>query len=75
MADKIIIDGIVIDENWITPAGLSRELKIKVNVVQNWIDRGLIEAVTIPGNEKRRYLVDRRTIPHTSPNNAGRPKK
>jgi hypothetical protein len=66
---------ITIDENFITPARLARELKINVNVVQNWIDRGLIQYITIPGAVNHRYLVDRRTVPNTSPNNAGRPKK
>lgn len=64
-----------INENYISPSGLAKELGVKVNVIQNWIDRGLIQYVIIPGNEKRRYLVDRRSVPATSPKNAGRPKK
>lgn len=71
----MVIDGVVIDDNWISPGTLAKELKVTIGAVSNWIIRDQIKYVEIPGATNRHYLVDRRTVPNTSPNNAGRPRK
>lgn len=62
-----------LDENWITPAALARDLGTSVATVSNWIKRKKIAYKQLPGAIYRRYLVDRRTAPALG-NKGGRPK-
>jgi len=52
-----------LDSNWVTPAGLASELNIARSTVSSWIYRKQITFCVIQGANKRRYLVDRRTVP------------
>jgi len=62
-----------IDENWVTPAALARELSTSTEVITNWIARGRISFIELPSAKYRRHLVDRRTAPEVR--KSGRPKK
>jgi len=52
-----------LDSNWVTPAMLAEELNVARSTVSSWIYRKQIIFCTIQSAKKRRYLVDRRTVP------------
>ena len=62
-----------LDSNWISPAMLASELGIARSTVSSWIYRKQITYCLIEAAKKRKYLVDRRTVPALRP--AGRPCK
>lgn len=62
-----------IDHNWLTPSAMAKEAGVTREAVTNWIRRGKISFIELPGAIHRRHLVDRRTAP--TPGKAGRPKK
>jgi len=58
---------VTLDENWISPSALAKELEIAHTTVSSWITRNKIDYVVLPGALRRRYLVDRRTAPEKQP--------
>lgn len=64
----------IIDDKWITPAGLAKERDIPLSTITTWIRDKKLTVLELPGNtKKRRYLVDRTSVPiHNGP---GRPCK
>jgi len=58
---------VTLDENWISPSALAKELEIAHTTVTSWINRNQIDYVVLPGALRRRHLVDRRTAPDKKP--------
>lgn len=62
-----------LDENWVAPSVLAEELDVAPSTVSGWVIRNQIDYYVIPGLQRRRHLVDRRTAPTTR--QRGQPKK
>lgn len=52
-----------LDENWVTPSALAKQLGVVPSTVGNWIIRNQVDYMVFPENIRRKHLVDRRTAP------------
>lgn len=52
-----------LDENWVRPSVLARELEVVHSTVNNWIKRNKIDYFIFPGVLRGKHMVDRRTAP------------
>lgn len=64
---------ITLDENWISPTQLAKELEVVHSTVTNWIKRNKIDYYVLSGLARGKHRVDRRTAPMKQPK--GRPSK
>lgn len=52
-----------LDENWVSPSVLAKQLSVHTSTVTSWIRRNQIDYIVFPELIRRRHLVDKRTAP------------